>query len=153
MLNLLWLTALIYMRYYRFITQWNDTHEKITFPWLRYSLLPPPQRIPAIVAAFNDNNVSLVVRGGLQVLVLLADPNAGALVRQWPLGVITENILHDNCMSLVYSQGLGLIANGTAASAADTGALTNHNSHLTAASLSGWHFAPQVLCDSCTLVS
>lgn len=38
-----------------------------------------PQRIPAIVAAFNDNNVSFVVRGGLQVLVLLADPNAGTL--------------------------------------------------------------------------
>lgn len=36
-----------------------------------------PQRVPAIVAAFNDNNVSFMVRGGLQVLVLLADPNAG----------------------------------------------------------------------------
>lgn len=36
-----------------------------------------PQRIPAIMQAFNDNNVSFVVRGGLQVLVMLADPNAG----------------------------------------------------------------------------
>ncbi|KAM3591251.1 uncharacterized protein V6R79_025534 [Siganus canaliculatus] len=35
------------------------------------------KRIPAIVQAFNDNNVSFVVRGGLQVLVMLADPNAG----------------------------------------------------------------------------
>ncbi|KAM7377629.1 hypothetical protein PAMA_014099 [Pampus argenteus] len=35
------------------------------------------KRIPAIMQAFNDNNVSFVVRGGLQVLVMLADPNAG----------------------------------------------------------------------------
>lgn len=35
------------------------------------------QRIPAIIQAFNSNNVSFVVRGGLQVLVMLADPNAG----------------------------------------------------------------------------
>lgn len=37
-------------------------------------------------------------------------------------------------MSLVYFQGLGLIANGTTASAADTGAFTNHKSQ------------PQLLC-------
>ncbi|XP_031730172.1 VPS10 domain-containing receptor SorCS2 isoform X4 [Anarrhichthys ocellatus] len=35
------------------------------------------KRIPAIIRAFNGNNVSFVVRGGLQVLVMLADPNAG----------------------------------------------------------------------------
>uniref|UniRef100_A0A8C5G5X0 VPS10 domain-containing receptor SorCS2 n=1 Tax=Gouania willdenowi TaxID=441366 RepID=A0A8C5G5X0_GOUWI len=35
------------------------------------------KRISAIVQALNDNNVSFVVRGGLQVLVMLADPNAG----------------------------------------------------------------------------
>ncbi|CDQ95388.1 unnamed protein product [Oncorhynchus mykiss] len=35
------------------------------------------KRIPAIKQAFNDNNVSFIVRGGLQVLVTLADPNAG----------------------------------------------------------------------------
>uniref|UniRef100_A0A8C5E899 VPS10 domain-containing receptor SorCS2 n=1 Tax=Gouania willdenowi TaxID=441366 RepID=A0A8C5E899_GOUWI len=37
-------------------------------------------RISAIVQALNDNNVSFVVRGGLQVLVMLADPNAGMAV-------------------------------------------------------------------------
>ncbi|XP_064878021.1 VPS10 domain-containing receptor SorCS2-like isoform X2 [Oncorhynchus nerka] len=36
------------------------------------------KRIPAIKQAFNDNNVSFIVRGGLQVLVTLADPNAGS---------------------------------------------------------------------------
>lgn len=41
------------------------------------------QRIPAIIQAFNDNNVSFVVRGGLQVLVMLADPNAGILKCYW----------------------------------------------------------------------
>ncbi|KAI9545409.1 VPS10 domain-containing receptor SorCS2, partial [Dissostichus eleginoides] len=35
------------------------------------------KRIPAIIQAFNSNNISFVVRGGLQVLVMLADPNAG----------------------------------------------------------------------------
>ncbi|CDQ61110.1 unnamed protein product [Oncorhynchus mykiss] len=35
------------------------------------------KRIPAIKQAFNENNVSFIVRGGLQVLVTLADPNAG----------------------------------------------------------------------------
>ncbi|XP_060887970.1 VPS10 domain-containing receptor SorCS2-like [Labrus mixtus] len=35
------------------------------------------KRIPAIMQAFNNNNVSFVVRGGLKVLVMLADPNAG----------------------------------------------------------------------------
>lgn len=38
--------------------------------------LPHPQHIQAIMQAFNDNNVSFVVRG-LQVLVMLADPNGG----------------------------------------------------------------------------
>ncbi|XP_029310365.1 VPS10 domain-containing receptor SorCS2 isoform X5 [Cottoperca gobio] len=51
------------------------------------------KRIPAIMQAFNSNNVSFVVRGGLQVLVMLADPNAG----------------------------LGLIANDSTATAAETG--------------------------------
>ncbi|XP_047186475.1 VPS10 domain-containing receptor SorCS2 isoform X4 [Scophthalmus maximus] len=51
------------------------------------------KRIPGIMQAFNDNNVSFVVRGGLQVLVMLADPNAG----------------------------LGLIANDSTATAAETG--------------------------------
>ncbi|XP_056299188.1 VPS10 domain-containing receptor SorCS2 isoform X2 [Pseudoliparis swirei] len=35
------------------------------------------KRIPAIIQFFNGNNVSFVMRGGLQVLVKLADPNAG----------------------------------------------------------------------------
>ncbi|XP_019714096.1 VPS10 domain-containing receptor SorCS2 isoform X2 [Hippocampus comes] len=35
------------------------------------------KRIPAIMQAFKEHNVSFVVRGGLQVLVLPADPNAG----------------------------------------------------------------------------
>ncbi|CAL8376516.1 unnamed protein product [Boreogadus saida] len=35
------------------------------------------KRIPAIIQAFGDNNVSFVVRGGVKVLVMLADPNAG----------------------------------------------------------------------------
>ncbi|XP_031648078.1 VPS10 domain-containing receptor SorCS2 isoform X3 [Oncorhynchus kisutch] len=35
------------------------------------------KRIPAIKQAFSENNVSFIVRGGLQVLVTLADPNAG----------------------------------------------------------------------------
>ncbi|KAJ3585218.1 hypothetical protein NHX12_013939 [Muraenolepis orangiensis] len=35
------------------------------------------KRIPAIVQAFGDNNVSFTVRGGVKVLVMLADPNAG----------------------------------------------------------------------------
>lgn len=38
--------------------------------------IPHPQHIQAIMQAFNDNNVSFVVRG-LQVLVMLADPNGG----------------------------------------------------------------------------
>ncbi|KAK9524407.1 hypothetical protein VZT92_016804 [Zoarces viviparus] len=42
------------------------------------------KRIPDIIRAFNGNNVSFVVRGGLQVLVMLADPNAG-------LGLITND--------------------------------------------------------------
>ncbi|KAM8882352.1 VPS10 domain-containing receptor SorCS2 isoform 10-T10 [Synchiropus picturatus] len=51
------------------------------------------KRIPAIIQAFNDHNVSFVVRGGQQVLVMLADPNAG----------------------------LGLVANDSSVPAADTG--------------------------------
>ncbi|XP_061769803.1 VPS10 domain-containing receptor SorCS2 isoform X4 [Nerophis ophidion] len=39
--------------------------------------LSQDKRVPAIMQAFRDNNVSFVVRGGLQVLVLPADPNAG----------------------------------------------------------------------------
>ncbi|XP_030194573.1 VPS10 domain-containing receptor SorCS2 isoform X4 [Gadus morhua] len=35
------------------------------------------KRIPAIIQAFSDHNVSFVVRGGVKVLVMLADPNAG----------------------------------------------------------------------------
>ncbi|XP_057709861.1 VPS10 domain-containing receptor SorCS2 isoform X2 [Corythoichthys intestinalis] len=35
------------------------------------------KRISTIMQAFKDNNVSFSVRGGLRVLVLLADPNAG----------------------------------------------------------------------------
>ncbi|XP_041840767.1 VPS10 domain-containing receptor SorCS2 isoform X8 [Melanotaenia boesemani] len=35
------------------------------------------KHIPAIVQAFNDKNVSFMVRGGQRVLVMLADPNAG----------------------------------------------------------------------------
>ncbi|KAM9717545.1 VPS10 domain-containing receptor SorCS2 isoform 4-T4 [Menidia menidia] len=35
------------------------------------------KRIPAIMQAFSDKNVSFMVRGGLRVLVMLADPNAG----------------------------------------------------------------------------
>ncbi|MED6293788.1 VPS10 domain-containing receptor SorCS2, partial [Characodon lateralis] len=35
------------------------------------------KRIPAVVQAFNDKNISFMVRGGLRVLVMLADPNAG----------------------------------------------------------------------------
>ncbi|KAK0139771.1 VPS10 domain-containing receptor SorCS2 [Merluccius polli] len=35
------------------------------------------KRIPAIIQAFSDNNVSFVVRGGVKVLVMLSDPNAG----------------------------------------------------------------------------
>uniref|UniRef100_A0A3B3THN2 VPS10 domain-containing receptor SorCS2 n=1 Tax=Poecilia latipinna TaxID=48699 RepID=A0A3B3THN2_9TELE len=34
-------------------------------------------RIPAVVQAVSDKNVSFMVRGGLRVLVMLADPNAG----------------------------------------------------------------------------
>uniref|UniRef100_A0A4W6DGG1 VPS10 domain-containing receptor SorCS2 n=1 Tax=Lates calcarifer TaxID=8187 RepID=A0A4W6DGG1_LATCA len=45
-------------------------------------------RIPAIMQAFNDNNVSFVVRGGLQVLVMLADPNAAGGPGVWALAVI-----------------------------------------------------------------
>lgn len=78
------------------------------------------------------------------MLVLLTDPNAGKLPANGVL-VSSEKCLNDNCMSLVYFQGLGLIANGTTASAADTGAFANHNSQL------------QLLCpdDNCfpTLVS
>ncbi|XP_075999994.1 VPS10 domain-containing receptor SorCS2 isoform X2 [Genypterus blacodes] len=51
------------------------------------------ERIPVIMQAFNDNNVSFVERGGLQVLVKLADPNAG----------------------------LGLVANDSTATAAEIG--------------------------------
>ncbi|KAL0970451.1 hypothetical protein UPYG_G00242140 [Umbra pygmaea] len=36
------------------------------------------KRIPAINQAFSENNVSFVVRGGLQVFVTLADPNTGS---------------------------------------------------------------------------
>uniref|UniRef100_A0A8C7HIB4 VPS10 domain-containing receptor SorCS2 n=1 Tax=Oncorhynchus kisutch TaxID=8019 RepID=A0A8C7HIB4_ONCKI len=47
------------------------------------------KRIPAIKQAFNDNNVSFIVRGGLQVLVTLADPNAGnQSPGVWALSVI-----------------------------------------------------------------
>uniref|UniRef100_A0A3P9NCV5 VPS10 domain-containing receptor SorCS2 n=1 Tax=Poecilia reticulata TaxID=8081 RepID=A0A3P9NCV5_POERE len=35
------------------------------------------KRIPAVVQAVSDKNVSFMVRGGLRVLVMLADPNAG----------------------------------------------------------------------------
>ncbi|KAA8578975.1 hypothetical protein FQN60_007014, partial [Etheostoma spectabile] len=35
------------------------------------------KRIPAIIQALNSNNVSFKVRGGIQVLVMLADPDAG----------------------------------------------------------------------------
>lgn len=45
------------------------------------------QRIPAIMQAFNDNNVSFVVRGGLQVLVMLADPNAGTAYQIFSLPI------------------------------------------------------------------
>lgn len=37
------------------------------------------QHVPAIIQAFSDKNVSFMMRGGLQVLVMLADPNAGTL--------------------------------------------------------------------------
>lgn len=47
----------------------------VVLVWLCFIFLS--QRIPAIKQAFNDNNVSFIVRGGLQVLVKLADPNAG----------------------------------------------------------------------------
>lgn len=47
-------------------------------------------------------------------------------------------------MSLVYFQGLGLIANGTTTSAADTGAFTNHKSQPRL-------LCPDDLCDSCTV--
>uniref|UniRef100_A0AAZ3R5V2 VPS10 domain-containing receptor SorCS2 n=1 Tax=Oncorhynchus tshawytscha TaxID=74940 RepID=A0AAZ3R5V2_ONCTS len=47
------------------------------------------KRIPAIKQAFNENNVSFIVRGGLQVLVTLADPNGGvAGPGVWALAVI-----------------------------------------------------------------
>ncbi|XP_066576172.1 VPS10 domain-containing receptor SorCS2 isoform X2 [Amia ocellicauda] len=36
------------------------------------------KRIPTIKQAFNENNVSFIVRGGLAVLVNLADPDAGS---------------------------------------------------------------------------
>uniref|UniRef100_A0A3B3WJ67 VPS10 domain-containing receptor SorCS2 n=1 Tax=Poecilia mexicana TaxID=48701 RepID=A0A3B3WJ67_9TELE len=36
------------------------------------------KRIPAVVQAVSDKNVSFMVRGGLRVLVMLADPNAAA---------------------------------------------------------------------------
>eukprot|EP00066_Takifugu_rubripes_P003860 XP_003966785.1 PREDICTED: VPS10 domain-containing receptor SorCS2 [Takifugu rubripes] len=35
------------------------------------------KHVPAILQAFSDKNVSFMMRGGLQVLVMLADPNAG----------------------------------------------------------------------------
>uniref|UniRef100_A0A1A7ZBX1 VPS10 domain-containing receptor SorCS2 n=2 Tax=Nothobranchius furzeri TaxID=105023 RepID=A0A1A7ZBX1_NOTFU len=35
------------------------------------------KRIPAIMQAFSDKNISFMVRGGQRVLVMLADPNAG----------------------------------------------------------------------------
>uniref|UniRef100_A0A1A8QBC1 VPS10 domain-containing receptor SorCS2 n=1 Tax=Nothobranchius rachovii TaxID=451742 RepID=A0A1A8QBC1_9TELE len=37
------------------------------------------KRIPAIMQAFNDKNISFMVRGGQRVLVMLADPNAGLI--------------------------------------------------------------------------
>uniref|UniRef100_A0A669EFU1 VPS10 domain-containing receptor SorCS2 n=1 Tax=Oreochromis niloticus TaxID=8128 RepID=A0A669EFU1_ORENI len=46
------------------------------------------KRIPAIIQVFNDNNVSFVIRGGLQVLVMLADPNAAGSAGVWTLAVI-----------------------------------------------------------------
>uniref|UniRef100_A0A8C7KHC6 VPS10 domain-containing receptor SorCS2 n=1 Tax=Oncorhynchus kisutch TaxID=8019 RepID=A0A8C7KHC6_ONCKI len=47
------------------------------------------KRIPAIKQAFSENNVSFIVRGGLQVLVTLADPNGGvAGPGVWALAVI-----------------------------------------------------------------
>ncbi|KAJ8390273.1 hypothetical protein AAFF_G00108420 [Aldrovandia affinis] len=36
------------------------------------------KRVPAIKQAFNENNVSFIVRGGLVVLVTLADPDSGS---------------------------------------------------------------------------
>ncbi|XP_037531168.1 VPS10 domain-containing receptor SorCS2 [Nematolebias whitei] len=62
------------------------------------------KRIPTIVQAFNDNNVSFMVRGGQQILVMLADPNAGyhgavggpgiwALAVIFLIGVITTGSL------------------------------------------------------------
>ncbi|XP_069015210.1 VPS10 domain-containing receptor SorCS2 isoform X4 [Embiotoca jacksoni] len=53
------------------------------------------KRIPAIMQAFNDNNVSFVVRGGLQVLVMLADPNAGlGLIANDSTATATDNGYH-----------------------------------------------------------
>ena len=81
--------------------------------------------------AFNDNNVSFVVRGGLQVLVILADPNAGTLrfhVHYFPFSQTPNIILffNDDCMLLIYFQWLGLIANDSTATAAETGAFMKH---------------------------
>ncbi|KAG9345536.1 hypothetical protein JZ751_008680 [Albula glossodonta] len=39
------------------------------------------KRVPAIKQAFNENNVSFIVRGGLVVLVTLADPDSGQITR------------------------------------------------------------------------
>ncbi|XP_041840429.1 VPS10 domain-containing receptor SorCS2-like [Melanotaenia boesemani] len=51
------------------------------------------KHIPAIVQAFNDKNVSFMVRGGQRVLVMLADPNAGLIANDSSPST-TENGYH-----------------------------------------------------------
>lgn len=85
---------------------------------------------------FNDNNVSFVVRGGLQVLVMLADPNAGTvhlnaicitslIVCFLKLNFLMFLLIIIACYWFIF-QGLGLISNDSTATAAETGALMNH---------------------------
>lgn len=66
------------------------------------------------------------------MLVMLADPNAGTV--HFDATCILCNttnfnvccFFNDNCMSLIYFQGLGLIANDSATTTTETGAFMNY---------------------------
>ncbi|XP_046871070.1 VPS10 domain-containing receptor SorCS2 [Hypomesus transpacificus] len=80
------------------------------------------KRVPAIKQAFNENNVSFVVRGGLLVLVTLADPNAGVVTNAWSTRETDKRVSDHSSGGGVAGPGLwalavifliGLIASGS----------------------------------------
>lgn len=64
----------------------------------------PLQHVPAVLQAFRDKNVSFLVRGGLQVLVMLADTNSGGFplkLRGLLVLARTPELLHSRPLSIL----------------------------------------------------